>query len=219
MPVIQKIAHQDGQRSAVWDVKEDEFALLEMAALNQADADAYALITNPGRRLEWLAVRVLLKEFYPSPPSIIYKDNGKPFFANCPDKISISHSGKMVAIALNSEETPGIDIERLHPRILKIANRFTGEKEKEYLGANPSIEQLTIVWGAKEVMFKVYSLGEVSFKTELMLQPFKLSTEGILNGFIYKGKRPITVPMNYKQINDFILIQTDYSHKDFEKNF
>lgn len=211
MPAILKIEHNDGQRTAVWEIKEDEFTLLEKASLNKNGLKALSLITNPGRRMEWLAVRTLLMEFYPSAPTIDYYENGKPLLINHTDKISISHSGNMVAIALHSKHNPGIDIERVHPRINKIASRFIGELEKAALGNQPSTEQLTIIWGAKEVMFKVYEKGEVSFKNDLEVKPFIASTKGILEGVIHKDTIK-SVPMEYLKINDFMLVQTNYNY-------
>ncbi len=216
MPVILKIERKDGQRTAVWEIKEDEYTLLETAHLTKASLDTFSLITNPGRRLEWLAVRVLLREFYNSSPTIDYLENGKPLLINHTDKISISHSGNMVAIALHSNRNPGIDIELVHPRIYKIATRFLGELEKMHLGPEPSIEQLTIIWGAKEVMFKAYGQGGISFKNDFKVNPFTLSAKGTLEGIINK-ETTLIVPMEYMKIGDFVLVQTDYSYRDFEK--
>jgi 4'-phosphopantetheinyl transferase len=217
MPVILKIERKDGQRTAVWEIKEDEHTLLEKASLNKTALETFPLTTNPGRRLEWLAVRALLKELYPRGlPTIAYLKNGKPVLIDHTDKISISHSGKMVAIALHSDRNPGIDIEILHPRILKIATRFLGVMEKEYSGTHPTIEQLTIIWGAKEVMFKVYEHGGISFKNDFRIRPFTLSEKGPLEGFIDKDTI-VTIPMEYIKIGNFILVQTDYSVRDFEK--
>lgn len=216
MPVILKIAHKNGQRTAVWEVKEDEFSLLETVSLHESDRHTLSLISNPGRRIEWLAVRALLKEFYPSGPTIDYLENGRPILVNHPDKISISHSGNMVAIALHSEQSPGIDIEMIHPRIFKIATRFLNELEKKHLGPHPSAEQLTIIWGAKEVMFKVYELGGISFKNDFSVNPFTISEKGLLDGIIHKTTTTY-IPMEYMKIKDFILVQTDYSNRDFEK--
>lgn len=210
MPVIYKIKQQSGQRTAIWQIAENEHVLTKAASLSKADYDAFSLLTNPGRRLEWLVVRILLKEFYLSPPAISYVENGRPFLLNCNDRISISHSGNIVSITLYPDKTPGIDVEVLHPRIFKIAQRFLNEPEKAYLGTDPSIEQLTIIWGAKEVMFKVYELGGISFKTDFEVKPFTLAPQGRLEGFIYKEDRPICIPMEYMKMNDFVMVQTNY---------
>jgi 4'-phosphopantetheinyl transferase len=218
MPVILKIEHKDGQRTAIWEIKEDEFALTEIASINETDFQIFSQITNPGRRLEWLTVRALLKEFYPSVPTIQYGPNGRPYITNHPDKISISHSGKMVGIVLHPTCNPGIDIEVIQPRIFKIADRFLGETEKEFLGSQTSAQQLTILWGAKEVMFKVYEHGGISFKEDFRIKPFAISTNGKLEGLIIKGNDIRSIPMEYMQMDNFMLVQTDYISGDCEKN-
>lgn len=217
MPVILKIESKDGQRTALWEVMEDEKSLLKTASLNKSEFDTFSMITNPGRRLEWLSVRALLKEFYPSNPTIDYLENGKPVLVNHTDKISISHSGKMVGIAVHSDHTPGIDIEMIHPRIYKIASRFLNEQEKIQLGAEPSLEQLTLIWGAKEVMFKVYGHGGISFKNDFVVAPFTISSKGFLEGIIHKDATTMSIPMEYMDLGDFILVQTYYSNRNFEK--
>jgi len=218
MPIYCKIERKDGQRTAVWEILEDENTLLRIVTLNTSDKNTFSQITNPGRRLEWLAIRALLKEFYPSLPSIDYHENGRPLLVNHRDKISISHSGKLVAIALHPVKNPGIDIEITHPRILKISTRFLNEHEKKYLGDQPTIEQLTIIWGAKEVMFKVYEHGDISFKNDFTVKSFTPSSNGNIEGIIYKNTQTIHIPMEYRKIGNFILVQTNYSYSKFEKN-
>lgn len=212
MAVILKIEHKDGQRTALWEVTESESSLLQIASLGKSEANTFLQITNPGRRMEWLAVRALLKEFYPSTFTIDYLENGKPLLVNHTDKISISHSGKMVGIAVHSKKNPGIDIEMIHPRIFKIAGKFLSEQEKAALGAEPSLEQLTLVWGGKEVMFKVYEHGGVSFRNDFLLKPFTLSSKGKLEGIIHKGNDTISIPMEYINLGDFVMVQTNYSN-------
>ncbi len=218
MPVILKIEHKDGQRTAAWEIKEDENTLLRAALLTVTDFNIFSLISNPGRRLEWLAVRVLLKEFYHSAPIINYRENGKPGLINHTDKISISHSGKIVGITIHESRNPGIDVEIIHPRIVKIASRYLNEHEKTYLGPSPSIEQLIILWGAKEVLFKVYEQGGISFKDNFRISPFILSSKGSLEGIISTPGDTLTIPMEYMHVGNFILVQTDYSHADLKKN-
>jgi phosphopantetheinyl transferase len=190
---------------------------LGIASLNTGDINTFSSITNPGRRLEWLAVRALLRQFYPTSPTIDYHENGKPLLVNHTDKISISHSATMVAVVLHPNRIPGIDIEIIHSRIIKIANRFLGDKERSYTDAAASLEQLTIIWGAKEVMFKVYENGGVTFKNDFVVNPFASSMKGNLEGIIQKDNTNITIPMEYMKIGNFILVQTDYTG-DFGKN-
>lgn len=210
MPLILKIEHPDGQRTALWEISETEQTLLEIASPGKAGLNAFSSLTNAGRRMEWLAVRALLKELYSPAPAIAYLENGKPVLQNHSDNISISHSGIMVSIVTHPQKNPGIDIETLRPRIHKIAYRFLGQQEIKYLGTSPSTEQLTIIWGAKEVMYKAYGQSGISFQQDFKISPFELSLEGKLEGFIHKGNKISVIPMEYQKIGDFMLVQTNF---------
>lgn len=211
MPVILKIEHPDGQRTAIWEISEDKDSLLQIASLDKEELHALSLLSNPGRHLEWLAVRALLKQMSHPAVAIHYLENGKPVLVNHTDKISISHSGKMVSIVLHPNKNPGIDIEILRPRIIKIADRFLAESEKAHIGLPPSIEQLTIMWGAKEVMFKVYGQENISFKNDFEIKPFPLLSKDKIEGLIHKGNDNLTIPMEYRRIGDFIMVETNYA--------
>ena len=211
MPVILKIEHQDGQCTALWEITENEQTLLEMASLDDAGLHTFSLLTNEGRRMEWLAVRALLKELHSSASVIGYLENGKPFLLNHSDYISISHSGKMVGIVTHPNKNPGLDIEALRPKIHKIAYRFLGEREIKCLGASPTTEQLTIIWAAKEVLYKVYGQTCISFQRDFEINPFELSPKGKLEGSIHRDDN-LTIPMEYRKIGEFILVQTDYTN-------
>jgi len=210
MPVNLKIEYPDGQFTALWEITEDEYSLLQMASLDKAGLDTFSSLKNPGRRLEWLAVRALLKHFYPSVPTIDYLKNGKPILIGHSGKISISHSGRMVGISVHPDKAPGIDVEMLHPRIIKIADRFLAESEKIYVGSVPSVEQLTAIWGAKEVMFKVYGQDNISFKNDFEIKPFVLSLKGKLEGLVHRRNDSMIIPMEYMKVGDFMLVQTAY---------
>lgn len=210
MPLILKIEHPDGQRTALWEISETEQTLLEIASPGKAGLNAFSSLTNAGRRMEWLAVRALLKELYSPAPAIAYLENGKPVLQNHSDNISISHSGIMVSIVTHPQKNPGIDIEALRPRIHKIAYRFLGQQEIKYLGTSPSTEQLTIIWGAKEVMYKAYGQSGISFQQDFEIESFELSATGKLQGLIHKGDDNRIIPMEYKKVGEFMLVQTDY---------
>ncbi len=81
-----------------------------------------------------------------------------------------------------------------------------------FLGPSPALEQLTAIWGAKEVLFKVYEHGGVTFKDELFVKPFSISQKGKLSGIIQKDHKKIFIPMEYMQIGDYMLVQTDYTY-------
>jgi 4'-phosphopantetheinyl transferase len=209
MPAILKINGQNGQQTGVWEITEQQNELLKKVILTEAEKAVLLSYKSSGRRLQWLAVRALLQEFRPTNPVIEYKENGKPFFYTHNEEISISHSGKLAAIALHPTNIPGVDAEEIHPRIKKIASRFLNNEEEAYLEENTIIEQLCIIWAAKEVLYKIHTEGMLSFKENLFISPFELKDNGQLKGTIKKDKDISNHIMMYKKVSNYVLVYTE----------
>ena len=211
MPAIIKIDGPDGQQTGVWEITEPENDLLKKVILTEIEKATLSSYKSSGRRLQWLAVRALLQEFRKNNPVIEYKENGKPFFADHHEEISISHSGKLAAIALHTGNTPGVDAEEIHARIHKIANRFINNEEQAYLKEAILTEQLCTIWAAKEVLYKTHPEGLLSFKENLFISPFEMADKGKLKGTIKKDGTTSYVKMSYKRVGNYILVYTDYT--------
>jgi phosphopantetheinyl transferase len=132
------------------------------------------------RRSEWLASRLLMREL--GLTSISYLHNGKPithgrFF-------SLSHSGKEVGLVVSDTEI-GLDIQCVTEKISIIRSRFCSDTEWQWLQVHPeSLRALTIVWSAKEAVFKYYG-EEVEFAEDMQVMPFSCTDETIF--LHYKG--------------------------------
>ncbi|HTB07725.1 MAG TPA: 4'-phosphopantetheinyl transferase superfamily protein [Bacteroidia bacterium] len=211
MPAIIKIDSPDGQLTGVWEITEPENELLKKVALTEAEKATLATFKATARRLQWLAVRALLQEFRTNNPVIEYKENGKPFFADHSEEISISHSGKLAAIALHASKTPGVDAEELHPRIHKIASRFINSEEQAYMEDNTLLEQLCTIWAAKEVLYKIHPKGLLSFRENFLISRFNMADTGTIKGTIRKGNIATEHNMAYKKVGNYILVYTNYA--------
>lgn len=121
------------------------------------------------RQKEWLGVRLLLKHLLGSNVQIAYKSSGAPFLINSNKHISISHSGTLVAIALNNEKV-GIDLQIISDKPLKIKSRFLSNAEIQMMGGQ--LDALTAVklWCAKEAVYKFLSIPETPLIGGIMLQ-------------------------------------------------
>ena len=130
MPIVYKKAHLSSI-IAVWESTEDLNFLVKKAQLS---ADELALLRNfksESRKREFLTVRVLLKELFPSENLIIsYSKNGKPNL-NGNKNISISHTKTYVAVMVGEFKHGGIDLETINERIFKLATKFLNESEIE----------------------------------------------------------------------------------------
>src|ERR1041384_6584303 len=81
---------------------------------------------------------------------ISYTEHNKPYLEGRREHISISHSHDRLAIAVNKNESTGIDIELLRDKVRNIAHKFLNPAEAEYAGTN--VEKLIQIWAAKEAL-------------------------------------------------------------------
>jgi phosphopantetheinyl transferase len=167
-----------------WKIAETAEELLQKY---NPDAKEIELISgmNPLRQSHYLACRVLAKSFYPE--LIISKDEkGKPHFNNSTVHFSWSHSGNYAAAIFNTEESTGIDIETVQPRILKIEDKFCNTTDKQHIHRTRHVESLLLIWGAKESMFKHYGKKEVDFKKHMSISAFDIAEEGRFTAKFHK---------------------------------
>lgn len=147
---------------AVWQLKESEDELLRLLserlplhALEALNEGLHSL-HNPARRLEWLAVRVLLTECLGTDKIIAYHPTGYPYLSDHSQEISISHTKGYAALAWHPSLPVGVDIEHRSDRVMRVASRFINGKEQEMLKASswPSPDAELLLWTVKESLYK-----------------------------------------------------------------
>jgi len=104
---------------------------------------------------------------------------GKPYLVDYPDfNYSISHTKNAIAIGF-SEISIGVDIERIKPSDMKIAERFFCKNEFEYIVSKEDQERLFCeVWTKKEAYIKWIGKG-----LSLSLTAFDITDIEIANMF------------------------------------
>ena len=104
---------------------------------------------------------------------------------SCDEKyISITHSFNFAAILVSDREA-GVDIEKNRDKIVNIQHRFVNT-EVDSLSGEDLIKQLTVIWGAKESMYKTYPHGGLSFHDHIGINPF-LFADGRSTGRVIFG--------------------------------
>lgn len=143
--------------------------------------------SNPKRKNEFLGVRQLRNQLKIKSP-ILYQPNGSPYFSAVELSLSISHTKDF--IALGSAIFPiGIDIEQKDRDAARIINKFAREDEK-LLGVDNPKKWYVQLWCAKEAIYKLVGLANLSFKNEIHVQT-KLKKEEtiILNAIVQQGSQ------------------------------
>jgi phosphopantetheinyl transferase len=105
----------------------------------------------------------------------------------------------------------GIDIELPNSRVLAISHKFLHKTELEEFNNDNKLpttnyELLTVLWCAKEAIFKWWSFGSVDFRDNIRLQHFALETEGSINASFNKEGKSFELQLHYKLFEKFCLV-------------
>lgn len=100
------------------------------------------------------------------------RSSGQPFLLNSTLGVSLSHTANTLAVSVSKNHSPGIDIEQLRQKIIRIASRVFSEAELAMVSSYPTLEALHILWGAKEAVYKSYGKRGLIFKSDMEVLPF-----------------------------------------------
>lgn len=186
---------------ALWEISEEENPLRE-ALPSHPEEDAYfETISHPDKRKEFLAARLtvqaLLQERGQSYQGLLKDKYDKPFLNHPPYYVSISHTHN-AAVAILHEQAVGIDIEPKRDKLWRIAHKFLAPSEKIFVG--DSLDKLTLIWSAKEALYKLYGKKKLSFKENMCCQTFEPNSEGaFLMNLSVKNKPLVSYPVFYQE--------------------
>ncbi|NQX92174.1 MAG: 4'-phosphopantetheinyl transferase superfamily protein [Flavobacteriales bacterium] len=172
MPIIKHFSSDLGRKVAIWEKTETEEELLDIAELIPVDQIKYNHIKLNKRKMEWLTAKVLMKSIgFDHTYSIL--PSGKPYI-NEHFHFSITHSLPYVGIIEHSNSV-GIDIQKPEDKMLRIQHKYCHPQEIERVKDHEhQLEMLSIIWSAKEAVFKVY--GEnIHFADQLLTHPFDIT--------------------------------------------
>ena len=174
MPLFQTIQHDETTKILIWEITESFKELVEKVVLKEKTQLRLNGMKSQMHQRAFLSVRMLIQEMGFTDKDLHYDEFGKPYF-DCHNYISITHSHHFAAIII-SHETVGIDMELQREKILRIADKFV-DTEFDYLNPNvleEYIKKLTVVWGAKEAIFKIRNEKGISFKDHIRVGDFSL---------------------------------------------
>lgn len=171
----------------IWKIEESIDELKAGISLTEKNKIRFNSMKSDLHQKGFLSIRHLLKEINLTDADLMYDEFGKPNL----DKgryISITHSFNFTAIIYSTEKEVGIDIEKQRDKILKIAHKFTPiEEYKTIANADALISKLTIVWGAKESLYKIYGKKKLLFLRDIYVADFKFADEKTTGEIRYNG--------------------------------
>jgi len=178
MPFYQSIEIKPKTNLYLWKITEDFNTLFREVELKDVSRARLEIMKSESHQKGFMAVRMLLQHLGYSDFDLYYDDFGKPHLRDEREKtaalqdkrqengneihISISHSNGFSGIVI-SDKNVGLDIEQLKEKTLKIASRFMDVSHLENLYDEQKIKKATVIWGIKEIVFKIKNEAGISF--------------------------------------------------------
>ena len=197
MPFLKEFIINYNTKIKLWKLNVGELNFFE---LDVHDSSLLKLKKSQLAKEQFLAVRKILHLENPS-YKIRYDESGKPSI-NSDLNISISHSKFMAAIVFSKHNKAGIDIEHKENKIINIQNKFLNDAEKLENEYQSNVDYLTMIWTAKESIYKALGIKGVSFYDNIIIKNIN-KNKG--HGYYINGKEKYKFDLIFFSIQEYIL--------------
>lgn len=198
MPLYKNITEEFGQ-IWVWKLDNSEESLVsDLPYLFQKQLKE---ITYKTTRLHFISTRFMLSK-YANCNFIFKSENGVPKTKAKGDFISISHDNSYAAVA-NSNKKIGIDVQELSDKVIKISSKFVHFEDSTFF--EDEVQHLTLIWAAKEALYKYLRKTGVVFKEELKIT--QVDAFELLGEYLVKNECE-NVRLKFLTFEDYILVYT-----------
>lgn len=188
MPLYKSISVNSQTTVKIWKIEESYDVLLSPLDLKPRSLKRVLDMKSELHQRGFLSVRHLLREFGYTDQDLFYDENGKPHLKDG-KHISITHSFNFSGVIISNQEV-GIDIEKQRDKIGIIAKKFV-DYEFHYLktASEAYVRKLTVIWGIKESLYKLFATPGMLFKEHFLVIPFMLKDENTIAWIDYKNKK------------------------------
>ena len=188
MPLYKTITVNSNTKVLIWKIEESTEELKNGISLTEKNTARLDGMKSDIHQKGFLSIRHLLKEVGLTDADLDYDAYGKPHL-DAGRYISISHSFTFTAIIFSDNLPVGIDVEKQREKILKIAHKFTPfEEYKTIANVDALISKLTIVWGAKESLYKIYGKKKLLFLHHIFVDDFKFEDKKTKGEIRFNGE-------------------------------
>ena len=188
MPLYKTISPNSQTTVKIWKITESYDRLIAPLDMKPESLERVLGMKSELHQRGFLSVRHLLREFGYTDQDLYYDDYGKPHLRDG-KHISITHSFIFSGVIVSAAEV-GIDIEMQREKIAIIAEKFV-EYEFNYLTKDDEeyVRKLTVIWGVKESLYKLFATPGMLFKAHFLVIPFMLKDGDTVAWIDYKDQK------------------------------
>ena len=169
MPLYKTIRVNDFTKVLVWKIDESLEDLTMGVKLTERSKKRVEAMKSVLHQKGFMSIRQLLKQAGYADADVFYDAFGKPHLKD-KNYLSITHSFTFTAIIISKKKPVGIDVEKQRDKIVKIAHKFTPIEEYNTIANHEAlVSKLTVVWGAKESLYKIYGKKKLRFLHHIYL--------------------------------------------------
>ncbi|MBR5674137.1 MAG: 4'-phosphopantetheinyl transferase superfamily protein [Muribaculaceae bacterium] len=126
----------------------------------------------PKRQREKAAERLLLCEAFGKPVTLAHTEQGAPMVEGSDMNISISHTMRLVVVALSENQVIGVDAEQAdRQQVIKVRDKFLNTSEKQFIDPDDLAAHI-IAWTAKEAVIKAERNSAIDWTEGICLESF-----------------------------------------------
>ncbi|WP_445725526.1 4'-phosphopantetheinyl transferase family protein [Flavobacterium sp.] len=203
MPLYKTIKPTSCTCIYVWKIDDSFDELTSKIAMTDRSQQRLFSMKSEIHKRGFIGVRHLLQEAGYTDFDLYYNENGKPHLTNG-KHISITHSFTFAAIAISDHEV-GIDIEKNREKIKIIQHKFVNFESGFIHKDDDYIQQLTVIWGAKESLYKIYPHGGLTFKNDIDIDSFQIADKKT-TGYIKVKDWNKKYDIGFEQLENFTLV-------------
>ena len=188
MPLYKTLNPNSQTIVKIWKISESYDELIAPLDLKPESLERVLGMKSELHQRGFLSVRHLLRASGYTDQDLYYDIKGKPHLKDG-KHISITHSFTYSAVIISDDEV-GIDIEKQRDKIAIIAHKFVDDEfnllDKQ---AEDYINKLTVIWGIKESLYKLFATPGMLFKKHFLVIPFMISDGETLAWIDYEGHK------------------------------
>ena len=198
MPVINDLNLSPKTRVVIWEINESIQDLKSKVVLSQYSLKLLNQKKSEIQKKQFLTIRNIFKLLFIEDNEVKYDKLGKPIFSQ--NKIlSISHSGNYAAVII-SDQSVGIDIEKINGKAYKIKHKFL-HIELNYPQELNNQTSL-VYWNIKESIYKAVGITGIDFKKNILTLPLGINSSKckswyVNNDDIYSFETHFRISKNY----------------------